>query len=117
MDAVRLYDKLAYQLDAKDFAKTLNETAKRSRKAANQILSEVKVNRAVTAKDVIKTGHDVFDTSGKLTEKGSRDALDNIRKAFHLKTDEEAKKITVKQLIKKMVKIAESQHKVLNTEA
>jgi len=121
MDAVRLYDKFFYQLNAKDYAKTANEAAKRSKKLALQVLSEIGRNSEVTKGDVMRIANKsvpgTFDKSGNISSAGSNELLRYIRSLFHLKSDDAAKKITVREYLKKIVTESKSPIKPLNINA
>lgn len=111
MNPVKLMDKAFYNLDAKEYAKVVNKTAQRSKNFAKRLVSEG-IRGNVRDKDIIKTVNaelpGMYDnTTGKLTAKGIKEMLKNIRDMFSLNSDEAAKKITVRQAINKAVEDAE----------
>ncbi len=111
MNPVSLMDKPFYNIDAKEYAKVVNKTAQRSKKLAMDLVSDG-IRGNVTEKDIIKNLNKAFtgmfdESTGKLTSKGIKQMLEDIRDMFSLNSDEAAKKITVRQAINKVVEDAE----------
>ncbi|MCM1338676.1 MAG: hypothetical protein NC191_03285 [Muribaculaceae bacterium] len=107
MEPIRLFNKAMYNLDAKDYAKVVNETAKRSKNFAMNLISKNDIRGNVSPRDVIRACNSeyegFYDKSGKITEEGKNELLDTIKEMFKLTTREDAKKITVREAINNAV--------------
>lgn len=121
MNGVKLMDKAFYNLDAKEYAKVTNRVAQRSKAYAMELIG-MGIKGNVRDKDIIRLANEDLpgmynEKTGKLTEKGLKEIVDSIRSMFSLNSDEAAKKVTVRQMINRVVKDADSAAKSLNTMA